>query len=73
MRTALDDKTAFHHANQIRALHGRQAMRDDERRAIARKFGEGILNELLAFRVERGSRCFADTPRYLKRLLLTML
>src|ERR1043165_7285166 len=56
VRPALDDRAVLHQQDQVRATNRRQAMRDDERRAIREQIGHRRLNELLALRVEVSGR-----------------
>ena len=53
MVAGLDDAPLFHHGDQIRVLHGGQAMRDDDGGAALHHFVQGRLHMALRHRVER--------------------
>ena len=52
MGAALGDGAVDHDDDLVRAFDGRQAVRDDERRAAGLGLLEGLLDELLRGRVE---------------------
>ena len=51
------------HEDAIDALHGREPMRDDDRRAAAHRRFERRLHGALAFRIERGGRLVEQQQR----------
>src|SRR5689334_11647975 len=53
MGAALDDAAILHDDDFVGVLHGRQAMRDHERRAIAHEADQRLLDPPLGFVVQR--------------------
>jgi hypothetical protein len=56
VRSFLDDPAIVHHHDAVGGAHGRKAVCDDDRRAILHQPVERILDEALAFSIERGRR-----------------
>src|SRR5262249_36590229 len=56
VRAALDDLAALEHQNLNCAADGREAVRNDERRAAAAQRPQAVLNERLALAVEARGR-----------------
>ena len=56
MRAFLDDPAAVHDDDPVGRAHGREAVGDDDRRAVLHQPVEGVLDQALAFGVERGGR-----------------
>ncbi len=62
VRSALDDPAAVHDEDLVGPHHGRESMRDDERRASDLDALELGLDHLLRLRVERRSASHLDLP-----------
>ena len=60
MLAALDDAAVFHDKNQVRAANGGQAMRNHKGRAAFHQVVQGLLDQFLRLRVNRGGRVIQD-------------
>src|SRR6185369_8340648 len=56
VRAFLDDAAFVHDDDAVRRAHGREAVRDDDRRAVGHQPVERILNQPLALGIERRRR-----------------
>src|SRR4051812_48632695 len=56
MGSALDDPAVLHHEDLVRALDGRQAMRDDERRSPLAERAQTVADERFALAVQARRR-----------------
>ena len=59
----LDDAAAFEHDDGVGALHGREAVRDHERRAVEHQRGQRVLHQPLRLGIERRGRLVEDQDR----------
>ena len=62
-RAARDDAAVIHHDDAIGLEHGREPVRDDDRRALRHEPLERLLHEQLALRVERARRLVEQQDR----------
>ena len=63
MRAALDDHAVVEHDDLVGADDGREPVRDDQRRAVARHPFERVLDLLLGVAVERRGRLVEEQDR----------
>src|SRR4051812_43717396 len=63
VRADLDDAAVIKDDDLVRIPHGREAVRDRDRRASFRETVERLLDESLRFRVERARRLVEDEDR----------
>ena len=56
MRAFLDDSAVVHDDDAVGGADGREAVRDDDGGAVVHQPVERVLDQPLAFRVERGRR-----------------
>src|SRR5690349_13311177 len=63
MASAIDDTAMLEYENEVSRHDARQAMRDHERAAVARKPVELLLDCPLGVRVQRGRRLVEDQDR----------
>ena len=63
VRAGLDDLAGLEDDDAVGALHGRQAVGDDERRAVAHRRLERRLHHALALGVERAGRLVEQQQR----------
>ena len=56
MRAFFDDLALVHHHDAIGGANCREAVRNDDRRAMLHQAVERVLHQSFAFRIERGGR-----------------
>src|SRR5215467_7980040 len=66
MRAALDDLAVLEHQDLVRALDGRQPVRDHERRAAAAQGAQTVADQRLALAVEARRRFVEDENSWIR-------